>query len=185
MGKVRWINWKYAEEFVRSKAAPEQVERIFATLSEADRQELTRPYQPDAWVDYGAHIRFLVAADRIIGRGDLALLREEGIYGGNRGLNSVYKIFMVFAKPQYLLKRTAQIWGQYYDRGSARVRDVGERTASISVTDYPDIPLHHDVENMGWMEEALKLCGCRSPRVTHPKCLARGDEECLFVAAWE
>ena len=61
---------------------------------------------------------------------------------------------------------------------------LGDKSARLRVTDYPGIPLHHDVENIGWMETALQMCHCRKATIRHPRCMARGDAACVFEAAW-
>lgn len=36
----------------------------------------------------------------------------------------------------------------------------------------------------GYREQAILMCGGKGPRVTEPRCRARGDELCEYLLEW-
>lgn len=184
MGKVKGTSSGANREFVLQKATREQFQTVLDSLPEHEARLFSRPILPAAWVDHHAHLRFILAADRILGRGDGELVKAAAVYCARKDLKGMYRLFMSFTSPHFIIKNAGRVWRQYYDQGNLVLEEVQEKSGRMRLDDYPDIPLQHDLENTAWVEECLRMSGCREPVGRHLQCRARGDRTCTWEFSW-
>lgn len=186
MPNTKAVHLKSYLEFLHERVGENGAERVLAALTPEDREVLARPSLSNEWLDCDLWWRLLTTADRVLGRGDLQLVREIGAFDAKRNLNGVYRVFLSFLRPEFIMSRASLIWKQYYDTGRIEVVRVGKQDAEFRLLEFPGLPLHHEVELIGWMEEALRMTGRSRTQLEHPgPCLARGDAYCQFLARWD
>ncbi len=185
MGNVKGSAVRSFVEYLKSRGGEAGWRRALATLTPEESVELSRPILPVHWYDYGSVIRLLLAADKLFGRGDRQLLREAGIYNAHQDLRGIYRMFISYTSPQYVINNSGRVWKQYYDRGQLAVAWQNNKGGALKMTGFPDIPLHHDAQQLGYMEEAFRISGGKNIRGHHPRCIARGDDHCLYEFTWD
>lgn len=185
MAHIKGTAWIGMNEYFQKLGGPEGIRKVMDSLSEADRAVLSKPILPVTWVDYQAYMNYVLAADRILGKGDFETAKAAALHNARKGLNGPYKIFISIATPKFVVGGVLRFWRQYFDRGTMQAHWQGERNGRLEITDFPDIPLHHEICNTPHMEEALRICGCKNVRFVHTRCIARGDASCIFEASWE
>ena len=55
----------------------------------------------------------------------------------------------------------------------------------FKITDWPDIPLHHEIPLGAFMEAAVIIAGGHYARCTQLQCMARGADCCLLRLVWK
>jgi hypothetical protein len=140
---------------------------------------------PVSWLNYGTYLNFIFTADKLLGKGDSALVRASAVFTASQHFKGIYRMFISLASPLFVARKSAQVWRQYFDIGRAELTVGEEKHAELKLTEYPDIPLHHDLSHTPFMEEILRISGAKNPKGTHPKCMARGDDHCLWDFRWE
>jgi hypothetical protein len=178
MSRNKGVHLKSFHKFILARGGEAAWQRVLNELAEADRALAAEPAQPTEWLDYHVWWRMLLAADKVLGTGDYSLVREIGAFDARENLSGVYRIFLTFIKPEFIVARSDLIWRQYYDTGRMKMIKVENRQAEIHLTEFPDLPKHHEMELLGWMEVALNMSGFKNVQMTHPG-------PCQFMAAWE
>jgi hypothetical protein len=167
------------------------------TFSEAERQRLLAQLTPEErliaegkipvrlWIDHGVWWNLLVKTDRILGDGSLKLIRDIAVFDADTTLKGIYRMFVSMLHPEFLVSQSDLLWRLYYDTGHLKVVKLDKHFAEVHLVDYPDLPLHHDVELSAWVAESCRLSGGKNIRMTHPQCVATGASHCILTMSWE
>jgi len=185
MGNVKGTGWLSIKEFFQKKIGDENLKKIIAQLGPADQQILGKLILPSTWLDYGAHIRFLLKADELFGKKDGQLIAAANIYAAQKDFTGIYKFLLSLLSPSLIVKSTGLLWKSFYDQGEAKSEKTGTKAMRLIVTNFPDIPLHHDLENSPYIEEMLRMTGTKNPKSKHTQCIARGDANCTWDFSWD
>ncbi|NTV51889.1 MAG: hypothetical protein HGA76_02580 [Candidatus Firestonebacteria bacterium] len=161
-------------------------EKIKSQLS-ADDQKLLfgKPILPIGWVDYGAYTRYMLLADKLFGKGDKQMILDYNSEIARMDTKGIYRIFFLVLTPKAIFGKAAQLWARYYDSGKLSMESIAGSHCELRVVDMPDIPVHHEFANFGYMAEVLRLVGAKNVRTIHPNCMARGDKFCRFDYYWD
>lgn len=123
---------------LRKMLGGEKLERIIATLSPETSELVRRPPLPVAWISVG-HFPELLRAVRAHGfGGDETKFEEWGRQAMLIDLRTIYKMFIRFLSPQFVIERGAKLW-QTYTRNQGNVRAVAD-TASSAIVTYEGLP---------------------------------------------
>jgi hypothetical protein len=185
MGNVRGTGWKNNEKFILEQYSRVGYERIVAALGEKDQEIFLHNAGHLKWLDCGAFMRFMLAADKVVGQGDMEVVKAASIYCARKDLGGLYKVFIAMTSPRVILRNATQLWGKYYDCGEMTMVYEKEKSAGLKLTNFPDVPLYHEFNLIPYMLEAGRFAGAVNPQGTHSKCMARGDDHCLFEFTWE
>lgn len=127
MGNIKGTGWKGVYEYLLKVGGPEGIDKVKAALSKEDQEIFTKPILPISWIDFGAYMRFLLTADRVLGKGDMQLIKDANIYNANNDLKGIYKMFISFISPQTILRNAGMVWSRYYDSGKLTVEWEGKQ----------------------------------------------------------
>lgn len=181
IGCTKGVAWHNMLAYIKEFFPPGSLEKIRAQISREDDFILFgKPILPISWVDYNAYMRFFFALDRVMGKGDNQLVWDITIWATRYNLRGIYKMFFSMISHQTVIGHAGSIWRQYYNRGKIEVLYNRETGNALKVTEYPDIPPGHEWNHLPFIEEAMRMAGASNLKSSHPKCIARGDEYCLF-----
>jgi hypothetical protein len=173
-------------DFLQTHYGAEGIERAKADLSAEDRQELFgRTVLAVTKLRLQAVINFILAADRLLGRGDLRLYKESLRYKAEKEFRGIYKVFMSFVSPHFIIQRVGAVWKQMYSQGAAASEFVNDHSARLTLTDVPDMPKTHDLAVVVYAEELLRISNCKNPRGVIEKSVTQGDDRCTFLFTWD
>lgn len=171
--------------YIREHADEDVYQEIKAELSRANRAALDEGVLPHAWVPYSLFIEMNIAADHVLGAGDLALCREMGRYGAKINLPTLYRIFMRLGSVGFILKKASKLWSVHYDSGALDVEAIGRNAARLAIRDFDAPHKAHCLSVHGWAEGAIELTGSRVVRAVEEQCRTQGADVCRFYAEWE
>lgn len=120
-----------------------------------------------------------------MGNGDGKIIQTIGAYDAGETLHGIYRVFVSFMDTRFIASRGQMLWQRYYDTGEMQVVKNEPKMVELELKNFPDLPLGHEHELIGWMGEALRITGVSGINVAHPSCCARGDGVCRFVLSWE
>jgi hypothetical protein len=185
MGKFKAVSVLDANAYVEEKYGAAALEKVKAALTAEDVQILfSRNLMPISWIDVNLVLRHLIAQDRVLGRGDFTFAEELMRHIALKQINGIYKMLLLFSKPENLIEKTPQIWNRYYDTGKVVVESVKPGGAVLKLTEFPGLPLNHEYLSVPFIKELLTRAGAKNCTCEHSKCLARGDQYCEFNLAW-
>ncbi|MEW6515546.1 MAG: hypothetical protein AB1439_01395 [candidate division FCPU426 bacterium] len=185
MGNVKATRWLDVQEFIAKTYGSDGVRSVLDSLAPEDQALWRQKIVPVMWLDYGAYLRYMFAADKVLGKGDYSLIDASARYTARKHFSGIYKFFISLTSPHFVIKRAAQVWRQYFDVGKMEVIEEKDHLSILQLSEYPDIPLNHEFSHTPFMEELVRMSNGKNPRGKHPKCMARKDEYCLWEFTWE
>jgi hypothetical protein len=175
MARLRWLVEKHGE-----KAYDETLADLAPAHAEAIRMAL-----PTTWVPFDAYIAICVAMDKRYGKGDLALCRELGRYSASANLPTLYRVFYKLGTVPYIMSKSAAVWSEHYDSGSARFVEHAKGDLSIIVENFETPHKAHCLAVLGWIEESVRISGAQMLTAAEIRCRTNGDAYCEFRGRYE
>jgi hypothetical protein len=187
MGNIKGTGLVDAVEYFEKVGGPGGLEKVKTALNPQVRAKLfAQSLLPVSWYDYAAYMEFILTASKLLGKEKSEeVLYNMSVYQAQKVLNGVYRAFFRILTTEFVLKRFAHLWRLSYDAGDITILEDKKGHIEVKLANFPDIPPRHEVENLPYFEEIMRLCHCREPKATHPRCIARGDDYCLFVFDWK
>lgn len=185
--KIKGTGWIALIKFFEDTYTAEQLAKLSAALDDETRAlfEKRTNILAFTWLDYGAYMKILLMADKVLGRGDFEVVKQANYYGARHDLKGVYKIIVSLVSPKTAIAAASKLIKQYYDKGNLFLENVKSNSVTIIIEGAEDIPLHHDIEMGSYGAEVLRMAGAKNVTFTHPQCMARGDPRCRFEVSWE
>jgi hypothetical protein len=110
--------------------------------------------------------------------------RESGKYSAETGLKGVYKIFVMIAKPSYIMQRAGRVFTSYYSPSEISVLNSYDKGLTLHITKFPDPEEVIEHRIAGWCEKALEFTNCKNVKANITQSLAKGDNLTEIVITW-
>jgi len=111
--------------------------------------------------------------------------RESGRYSAEEGLKGVYKIFVMIAKPSYIMQRAGRVFTSYYSPSDIQVLNGHDKGLTLHITKFPEPEEVIEHRIAGWCERALEFTNCKNVKANITKSLAKGDDLTEIVIVWD
>ncbi len=159
------------------------LQRVLARLS-PEAGKLLRSWNATVWYPLNHIVEIDLAVLNALYGGDTKQGYRIGHFDTSRSVSKVYRFLFRFLEPTFLLKRSAKLWSNYYDRGALTIEQVGEGQALARLSDFD--PVHECLCHVlrGAFAGALEVCQARGVTIGHPECVLEGARTCLFEAGW-
>ena len=126
---------------LRTMVPVDAFERMLSTLPAETAEIIRHPALPLEWIPV-RHFRALVtgALEQLFG-GDEARLGEWGCQAVRHDLRTIYRMFIRFLSPQFVIERAARLWATYQRNfGNVYAEPDGENAAIVT---YERLPAEH------------------------------------------
>lgn len=110
---------------------------------------------------------------------------ELGKYSADYSLKGVYKLFVKFGSPSFIISRASQIMPTFYKDSEMKVISETKNGTVVQITRFASIDRLLELRIAGWMERALEICGCKNIKLAIPRSLTRGEPVTEFVISWD
>lgn len=130
--------------------------------------KLARETMPIDWIPVadGAAIYAAAAKALFPQRPPDERLRAAGYEAAMHDLRGIYRAFMRVVSVQFVIQRSADLWGKYYRRGRATAFQQGDCGAVFLLADFPDFPTPMLETTAGYIAATVELTGARDVQVT-------------------
>lgn len=183
--QTKGIAWTYFINYLKEHYTTAEIEKLIDTLDTECKEFFTKKILVTTWIDYRLLIKIEVIADRILGQGNLDLIRKVNHYQARGEVNGPYKILISLLSPATVIKSGVKLYRQYYDKGKFTVVKLTSQSVIFKLEDAKDIPLYHDVDIESYFAELMRIAGAKNINWTNHKCIAKGDPYCLDEITWE
>jgi hypothetical protein len=139
---------------------------------------LTGSWYPEAHLE-----NLLLAADKVHGRGDLAVCRKLGGLAAESHLRTIYKRLVVHGDPLSTLLLFPAVWNLYHNTGNVTVENPAPGYTRFLLTGFAAPSAAQCASVAGWVEAAVRVAGGEG-RVDDEKCRLRKDELCVYGIHW-
>lgn len=186
MAKVKGTALKASLAFLEAKLGREKARSVVRKLPDLDRQILESAILQSNWYEFSLLTKLMdAAAPEMILDTPRSLAWEMGRFSADQGLRGLYRIFLHVADPHFVIRKSSQLFATYYDSGEMTAERVENREAVLCLRKFNEPSKAFCDRLCGFMEKTMELSGCDNVSLTHPKCMARGDSHCEFLATWE
>jgi len=170
--------------YLRERLGEEEYLRVLSGLPPETRDALSGTLLPSGWYEFSHVLELMKGAEANLPRGARSLAWEMGRYSAESGLSTVYKIFFRVADVSFILKKTAQVFSTYYDRGRMETASITGKSCAVLLREFDQPSAYFCDRLLGWMERTVEMTGAKNVRMTHPHCMARGDDHCEYRGDW-
>ena len=108
---------------------------------------------------------------------------DIGKYSAEYGLKGVYKVFLLKASPQTLMKASKRIISVYYDKVKVEIDDIKKKSLVLSCTRITNKNELFDYRTIGWCVKALELANCKN--VNYENVEANSEDMFAFKLSWD
>jgi hypothetical protein len=175
LARLKWVQLHHGDEGTR---------RYLDALSADTREALERRVLPHGWVPLPIFLELNVVADRLFGRGDLALCRELGAWAAQENLPRLFKLFYRFGSPTFIFERASKLWSAHYDSGSLTLLDASETGGRLVLSDFGLPHRAHCLSVLGWARKSVELAGATVTYAEEERCRTLGHKDCELVLRW-
>jgi hypothetical protein len=170
-------------EYLRTRYAglwPEYVQQ----LAPETRELATTRILKNAWYPFEAFTDLNLVADRVMGNGDLVLVKLMGKYAAEANLPTLYKLFYVVGSPEYIVRKAATLWSVHHTTGRCELITHQQNYVEYQLHDFaqPHRMLCKSLE--GFIERSLELTGVTQISIREKQCAAEGAPYCSFHGRW-
>lgn len=159
-------------------------ERVLARLSDEDRAVLGHMVLPIQWYPLAPFPRLLRAMDAEVGRGDLSIVTERGLWAAVQDMRTVHKVLLKLVTAQWVIEKGMKLWPNFHTSGRWEARREGDSGARASLHDLGVVDEAMCATLKGWIVGLLQLAGKRAV-VDHVECRARGGATCVYQVSWK
>jgi len=119
------------------------------------------------------------------GGDDVKTARTMGQYSADVALGGVYRFFIKFGSPQYIIERGSKVFATYFQPSELIVINSEKNGIVVHLTIFPESATILEENIAGWMERALEKSGCKNVKATITRSIAKGDKITEFVIRWD
>lgn len=106
-----------------------------------------------------------------------------GKYSAEIGLKGVYKVFLLVASPQYLMKRATRTMETFYQPSEIAVTEQNG-IYTVSIKKFKGITEALEYRIAGWIAKALELCKCKNIQYKLNSQISKGDLTTAIEFRW-
>ncbi len=101
-------------------------------------------------------------ADRFYNGDEKNAALEVGRFSADYGLKGVYKVFLMIATPQALMRAAKRIIAIYFSNTEVKIDDVKKKSLVLSCTNIFTTSELFKYRTIGWCTRALELANCKN-----------------------
>jgi len=87
---------------------------------------------------------------------------DIGRFSADYGLKGVYKVFLMIASPQSLMRAAKRIIALYYKGVTVEIFDIQKKSLVLEATQVCESSKDMDYRTIGWCVRALELANCKN-----------------------
>ena len=108
---------------------------------------------------------------------------EVGKFSADFGLKGVYKVFLLVASPQSLMKAAKRIISMYYRPVDVEITEIDKKSLILTATRLYSNSELLDYRTIGWCARALELANCKG--VNYQKVPSNNSTQFSVKFSWE
>jgi hypothetical protein len=109
---------------------------------------------------------------------------ELGNYSAEIALKGFYKVFLLMATPNYLIRKASNIITTFYNPSSVEAVQIDSKSAGIKITSFSQIDETLEYRIAGWCKKALELANCSGVSYEITNSLAKGGKSTDITFRW-
>ncbi len=182
--QVKGTSIKTTRDFVKAKF-PNRYEEWLKALPENSQILFKNSVNVGEW--YDLKIAFTDPLDKIVelfyNKNAQKGGEEMGMYSAEIGLKGIYKVFLLVATPQYLMKRATRTMETFYNPSEIEVTESNGVT-TVAIKKFDGLTLALEYRIAGWIYKALELCKLKDIHYNITSHISSGDKQTVINYKW-
>jgi hypothetical protein len=169
---------------IKHRAGQPAYEKIADLLDPETKKIFQTPISTSSWYPLDAFTRFLELEIKVLADG-----KEEMVVRGaetviERQLRGIYKVFVKFGSPEFIIKRIAAVHATYFNGVPVQVEMHGPGKATIKYTGFE--PQHRLIgfAIIGFFRKALEISGAKNVTAEFSTPIAEGQGYAVLALSW-
>jgi len=109
---------------------------------------------------------------------------EMGHYSAEAALKGFYKVFLLIASPNYLIKKASSIITTFYRPSSVEAVEIDSKSAGLKIISFEHIDETIEYRAAGWCKKALELANCTGVSYHISSSIAKGGKTTDITFKW-
>jgi hypothetical protein len=169
-------------DYVVKTHGPGGWQTVLRALSPEDA-EVMREVVGMGWYPLDLYGRLIRTVDRVLGSGDLAVIRAMSRFEADRDVPTIHRLLLRMVRQDYIVDKIAELWPRYNSTGRLSVEHRAARSVEVVLSDWSSDEAQC-LAIQSYSERAFELAGAKGVRVAQPSCRARGARACVFRVNW-
>ena len=107
-----------------------------------------------------------------------------GRFSAEKALRGIYRVFLIAATPQYLMKKAVSMMNAYYKPANIDVNSYSRNQVTFYIHEFDGISEAMEYRMAGWCSRALELCGCDEVSYQFETQLSRKEANTVINFRW-
>ncbi len=172
-------------QFIRTKFGENSFNQWLAALSPLAREVYSKPILTNNWFPLK---EILVEPTQkicdVFYGGKMEGACECGRFSADYALKGIYRVFLKIGSPEFVINRASLVLPTYYRPSKIIVPSHEKGHALFRIVEFPDMNKVIEHRIIGWMEQALTICGCKNPKVKIVASLTEGKPYTELDVVW-
>ncbi len=184
--QVKGTGIKTTRDFIKTKF-PGKYDEWLNSLPEESKKLYTGPLDVGGWFDINiAYYQPVNKLNELLYQNNSQKAGDElGRFSAEVALKGIYKVFLLVASPQYLMKRAANMMQAFYNPSSIEVSQTSPGKVMMKIKEFDGINRITEYRVAGWCARALELCSCNNVSYKFQSHLSSGQPETIIEFTWQ
>lgn len=184
--QVKGTGLKTTRDFIKERF-PDKYNEWYNSLPETSKELYSGIVSASEW--YPLREGYVIPIDTLIktcyGGNEREGGEQLGEYSAEVALKGIYRVFLLIASPQFLMKRATSIMSAYYQPSEINLIESSKNRVVLQISSLSDITLALEYRIAGWCCKALELANCKNLKYSFLKHLSKGMEATEIEFMWE
>ncbi len=181
---VKGISLNLTREYLIKTYGKEAFDKMLEHMEPRDKQILSGLILVANWYPEKTNVCLLETAERVLAKGDRALYQQVGYYHATTSIPNIYKMFIRFGSPVFMIKKAPMIYRLLHNTGRLEIHSVSQKSVTGRLYDHPLRSRALCGVVAGFTKGALEMSGAKNVACQMTKCLVDADEFCEAVLTW-
>jgi hypothetical protein len=110
---------------------------------------------------------------------------EMGQFSAKKALTGIYKVFLIVATPQFLVRRASIMVETFYVPSEVEAVQTGSKAALMIIKKFDGITEVLEYRFAGWCVKALELCNCKNVTYAITSHISSGQPSTDIKYQWD
>lgn len=183
--QVKGTGIKTTRDFVK-EVFPSRYEEWISSLPSDSKQLYVGALDVGKWYEIKTayYVPIEKVSELLYNRNAQKAGNELGRYSAEVALKGIYKVFLLVATPQYLMKRSINMMQAFYNPSEIEVAERSKKLVVLTIKSFQGINKVTEYRIAGWCAKALELCNCHGVKYHFTSYISAGQPQTIIEFSW-
>jgi hypothetical protein len=184
MVQIKGSAIKETIEQIKSRAGEAAFQKILGLLDEETRKVFEGDMFSSTWYSLDLFTRFLEIEIKVLANGNEEMVTKGSEAVIERQLKGIYKAFVKFGSPEFVIKRIAAVHATYFQGVPIEVQMPEKNRAVVKYTGFEKQHRIMGFAIVGFFKKALEISGAKDVAIYFSTPIEEGKEYSELSIAW-